>query len=84
MIVLVGLAVFTWSARRTHWIVPLLDVCIFSARMLIGYMCIHTYLVDCFGRWLASALPAAIVTRCVITCVFCVVGFELYRKLNYD
>ncbi|KAF2197445.1 MFS general substrate transporter, partial [Delitschia confertaspora ATCC 74209] len=84
VIVPIGLIVFAWSAGRTHWIVPLLGACIFGAGMLMGYVCIHTYLVDCFGKYSASALAAAIVTRCVITCAFCIVGFELYRKLGYD
>lgn len=83
-IVPVGLIMFAWSAGRTHWIVPLLGACLFGAGMLMGYVCIHTYLVDCFGTWAASALAAAVVTRCIITCVFCIVGFELYRKLGYD
>lgn len=50
----------------------------------MAYVCIHTYLVDCFDKWSASALAAAIVSRCVISSVFCIVGFELYRKLGYD
>ncbi|KAI1386454.1 major facilitator superfamily domain-containing protein [Hypoxylon trugodes] len=83
-IVPLGLIMFGWSAGRTHWIVPLLGACIFGTGMLMGYVCIHTYLVDCFGKWAASALAAAIVTRCAITCAFCIVGFQLYRKLGYD
>ncbi|PVI02559.1 MFS general substrate transporter, partial [Periconia macrospinosa] len=83
-VVPVGLIVFAWSAGRTHWIVPLLGACIFGAGMLMAYVCIHTYLVDCFGRWSASALAAAVVTRCIITSAFCIIGFELYRKLGYD
>lgn len=51
--------------------------------MLMGYVCIQTYLVDAFEEFAASALAAAIVTRCVITCVFTVVGFQLYRSLGY-
>jgi hypothetical protein len=84
VIIPIGLIVFAWSAARTHWIVPLLGACIFGTGMLMAYVCIHTYLVDCFTKYAASALAAAIVTRCIITCAFCIVGFELYRKLGYD
>jgi multidrug resistance protein len=80
----IGLIVFAWSAAHTHWIVPLLGACIFGAGMLMAYVCIHTYLVDCFTEWSASAIAAAVVTRCTIGCVFCVVGFELYKKLGYS
>jgi hypothetical protein len=83
VIVPVGLIVFAWSAGRTHWIVPLLGACIFGAGMLMAYVCIQTYLVDCFGKWAASALAGAMVTRCVITSAFCIFGFQLYRKLGY-
>ncbi|CAG8977525.1 hypothetical protein HYALB_00008706 [Hymenoscyphus albidus] len=82
-VVPIGLIIFAWSAGRTHWIVPLLGAFIFGAEMFMGYVCIHTYLVDCFGEIAASALAAAIVTRCFITCAFCVMGFQLYSKLGY-
>ena len=84
VIVPVGLVLFAWSAGRTHWIVPLLGAFIFGMGLLMGYVCIHSYLVDCFGKWAASALAAAVVTRCTITAAFTIVGFELYRKLGYD
>lgn len=83
-IVPAGLIIFAWSAeKQTHWIVPLIGACIFGLGMLMGYVCVHTYLVDAFEQLAASALAAAIVTRCVTTCVFTVVGFELYRRLGY-
>jgi len=79
-----GLIIFGWSAdRHVHWIVPLLGACVFGLGMLMGYVCIHTYLVDAFEEYAASALAAAVVTRCIITCVFTVVGFQLYRSLGY-
>ncbi|KAH6658756.1 major facilitator superfamily domain-containing protein [Truncatella angustata] len=83
-IVLLGLIMFAWSAGRAYCTVPLLGASFFGSGMLMGYVCIHTFLVDCFGKWAASALAAAIVTRCVITCAFCIVGFELYRRPGYD
>lgn len=84
MIVPIGLVIFGWSAEKeTHWVVPLLGACIFGLGMLMGYVCIQKYLVDAFEEYAASALAAAIVTRCVISCVFTVVGFQLYRRLGY-
>ena len=84
VIIPVGLIIIAWSSARAHWIVPLLGACIFGTGMLTAYVCIHTYLVDCFTPYAASAVAAAIVTRCIITCAFCVVGFELYKRLGYD
>jgi MFS family permease len=83
-IVPAGLIIFAWSAeKQTHWIVPMLGACIFGLGMLMGYVCIHTYLADAFERFAASALAAAIVTRCVTTFVCTVVGFELHRRLGF-
>jgi hypothetical protein len=82
-IVTIGLTTFSWSAGRTHWVVPLSGAFIFGAGMFIGYVYIHTYLVVCFGDFAASALAAAIVTRCIITCAFCVIGFQMYSRLGY-
>ncbi|KAL4912109.1 major facilitator superfamily domain-containing protein [Aspergillus aurantiobrunneus] len=83
-IVPLGLIVFGWSAeKQTHWIVPLLGACVFGMGMLMGYVSIHVYLVDAFGTFAASALAAAVVTRCLLTCVLTVVGFQLYRRLGY-
>jgi hypothetical protein len=76
--------VFAWSAGRTHWIVPLIGAMFFGIGMVMGYICTQSYLVDCFKIWSASALAAVIMLRCPITTIFCLFGFELYRKLNYD
>lgn len=32
---------------------------------------------------LTSALAAVVATRCALTCVFNIVGFQLYRRLDY-
>ncbi|KAI1340856.1 major facilitator superfamily domain-containing protein [Xylariaceae sp. FL0016] len=78
-----GLVIYAWSAGRAHWAVPLLGAGVFGLGMLMCYVCIHTYLVDCFDRWAASALAAAMVTRCVVTSMLTIMGFEFYRKLGY-
>ena len=74
-IVPIGLIIFAWTAGRKHWAVPLIGASIFGAGMLMGYVCIHTYLVDCFGKYSATALAAAVLTRCVLTCAFCIIAF---------
>lgn len=84
VIVPMGLIIFGWGAeKQTHWIVPLVGACIFGLGMLMGYVCIHTYLVDSFDQFAASALAAAVITRCIITSIFTIVGFQLYRRLGY-
>ena len=83
-IVPAGLIIFGWTAdARTHWVAPLIGACLFGLGLLMGYITIHTYLVDAFERYAASALAAAILSRCVVSCVFTVMGFQLYRQLGY-
>lgn len=84
LIVPFGLIIFAWTAGRVHWIACLTGAFIFGIGMLMGYVCIQSYLVDCFGEYSASALAAVIVVRCPITFLFCLFGLELYKKLNYD
>jgi hypothetical protein len=79
-----GLVIYAWSAGRCHWIVPMVGAFLFSFGMVMAYVCIQSYLVDCFGTWAASALAATTITRCPITTVFCLFGFEMYRRLGYD
>jgi MFS family permease len=84
LIVPLGLIMFAWSAKeQTHWIVPLLGAAIFAVGMLMGYVCIQTYLVDTFDRFAASALAATILSRGVVSCIFSVVGVQLYKNLGY-
>ena len=79
-----GLIVFAWSAGRCHWIVPMIGAVLFGFGMVMAYVCIQCYLVDCFSTWAASALAATTIARCPITTVFCLFGFEVYRRLGYD
>lgn len=84
LVVPFGLVIFSWTAGRVHWIACLTGAFIFGIGMSMGYVCIQSYLVDCFGKYSASALAAVIVARCPITFLFCLFGFEMYRSLGYD
>jgi hypothetical protein len=84
LVVPFGLIIFAWTAGRTHWIVPLIGAHFFGIGMLMGFVCIQSYLVDCFGQYSASALAAVIMARCPITFLFCFFGFEMYKDLGYD
>jgi hypothetical protein len=84
LVVPFGLIIFAWTAGRTHWVAPLIGAFFFGIGMLMGFVCIQSYLVDCFGQYSASALAAVIVARCPITFLFCFFGFEMYKDLGYD
>lgn len=79
-----GLIIFAWTAENhLHWILPLLGAAIFAVGMLMAFVCIQTYLVDVYGEYSASALAAMITTRSVGSCIFSIVGFQLYASLGY-
>ncbi|KAL8658892.1 MAG: hypothetical protein Q9202_007377 [Teloschistes flavicans] len=84
LIVPCGLLVFAWTAEyHLHWILPLIGAAVFATGMLMAFVCIQTYLVDVYGEHAASALAAMIATRSVGSCVFSIVGFQLYVSLGY-
>lgn len=84
VIVPLGLFVFGWSARDSvPWTVPLLGLVIYSFGMILAYVSIQTYMVDTFDDYAASAVAAGVVMRGLLGCIFTVVGFRLYQKLDY-
>jgi hypothetical protein len=83
-IIPIGLIIFAWTAGRTHWIAPLIGASIFAAGFIIIYVSFQIYLVDIFGRFAASALATATILRSALGCVFTVIGFQLYKTLDYS
>lgn len=80
----IGLIIFAWSAQKQmNWAVPLIGAAIFSLGMLMAYVCIQTYLVDVYETYAASALAATIFARSVTSCLFSIMGFQMYRSLGY-
>ena len=79
-----GLIMFAWTAGRVHWAGYMVGAFIFGIGMLMSYIYIQSYLVDCFGEYSTSALAAVILARFPITFLFCLFGFELYKNLGYD
>lgn len=80
----IGLTLFAWAAQKQlHWAITLLGAAIFSVGMLMTYVSIQTYIVDVFERFAASALAAIIVARAVVSCVFALMGVQVYNALGY-
>ncbi|KAI0923194.1 hypothetical protein AcV7_005778 [Taiwanofungus camphoratus] len=84
MLVPGGLFMYGWTAQsQTYFLVPLIAAAISSFGILIGYISIQTYLVDCFPQYAASALAATIVLRSIFATIFSVFGTKLYVSLGY-
>lgn len=85
LIVPVGLLIFGWTAREgVHCTVPLFGLMVYSFGMILAHVSIQTYMVDTFGDYAASAVAAGVLTKGILGCVFAVVGFRLYEKLDYN
>lgn len=87
VIVPVGLLIFGFTAqpdKEIPWIAPLIGAAVFSAGMLMTYICVTTYLVDVFETYAASAIAAMTITRSLLGCVFGIIGNELYRTMGYQ
>ncbi len=80
----IGLFMYGWSAQaKTHWIVPDIGICIFSAGAIVGFQCIQTYLIDAYTRYAASALAAATVLRSLAGMGFPLFAPAMFRALDY-
>ena len=74
---------YGWSAKaHTHWIVPIIGTSFFGLAMMPGFTLINMYLVDCYGRYAASALAANAVLRSIVGAVLPLAGQPLYRNLG--
>lgn len=84
LIVPFGLILFAWTAeKQQHWALPLLGAAIFASGIVMAFVCVQTYLADVYGEYSASALAAMIAARSIGSCVFSVVGSQLYVSLGY-
>ena len=83
LLVPIGLFWYGWSAQtHTHWIVPNLGACVYSAGGIIGFQGIQVYLVDSYTTYAASALAAAGFLRSILAFVFPLFAPYLYQRLD--
>ncbi|EED15848.1 conserved hypothetical protein [Talaromyces stipitatus ATCC 10500] len=79
----IGLFCYGWSAEaRTHWIVPIVGTCIFSAGVEFTFFPIQMYLIDAFTIHAASAVAANTVVRSIFGALVPLAGNPLYDTLG--
>jgi len=64
---------------RLFWLMPDVGIAIFAVGVDIGFQCTTAYLIDCYTRYAASAIAAAVLLRS-----FCGFGFPLFADSIYD
>ncbi|KAJ3495662.1 hypothetical protein NLG97_g3233 [Lecanicillium saksenae] len=78
-----GLFLYGFSAGKTHFIVPMIGVSIFSIGQTNTYMAIQLYVIDSFD-YPASALASLSILRCLFAGVFPLFGERLFDALGTD
>ena len=78
-----GLFMYGFSALRTHFMVPLVGVAIFSFGLINVFLAIQLYIIDSFD-YPASAVSALNTLRCAFAGAFPLFGKRLFEALGLD
>ncbi|OAQ92110.1 MFS general substrate transporter [Purpureocillium lilacinum] len=78
-----GLFIYGFTALRTHFVLPLIGMLIFSFGMTNTYLAIQLYIIDSFD-YPASAIAGLSVLRCLFAAVFPLFGPRLIDSLGVD
>ena len=84
LLVPIGLFWYGWSAQaRLHWIMPDIGAAIFGAGIILTTQAYQTYIVECFGKYTASATAASQLLRMVAGFAFPIFAPAMYGKLGW-
>lgn len=79
----VGLFWFAWTnGNSVHWIVPIIGSGVFSAGLVLVFLCLLTYLLDSYTVFAASVLAANAVLRSLFGAAFPLFTTYMYKDLG--
>ncbi|KAF7544470.1 hypothetical protein G7Z17_g9927 [Cylindrodendrum hubeiense] len=79
----IGFFIYGWTTDyETHWMGPIIGLCIIGVGNLICFMAVSVYLVDAYEMYAASALAANTIIRSIAGCVLPIFGLRMYDKLG--
>ncbi|KAH7274775.1 major facilitator superfamily domain-containing protein [Fusarium solani] len=78
-----GLLIYGFTALKTHFIVPLIGVVVFSSGMTNAYLAIQLYIIDSY-EYSASAIAGLSVLRCLFAGVFPLFGDQLFDSIGVN
>ena len=79
----IGLFWYGWSAQEhVHWIMPIIGTAFVGCGLIATFMCIQTYMVDCFTIYAASAIAANTVLRSLVGAFLPLAGPKMYQALG--
>ena len=79
----IGLFWYGWSAEaHVHWIMPIIGTAWVGLGLIATFMCIQTYMIDCFTIYAASAIAANTVLRSLMGAFLPLAGPDMYDALG--
>ncbi|KAF7771726.1 hypothetical protein Agabi119p4_6037 [Agaricus bisporus var. burnettii] len=80
----IGMFIYAWcSFPEIHWISLCIGITIYMWGTFVVYLCIFSYLADCYGPYASSALAGQSLTRNLLAAVFPLFTQQMYNKLSY-
>jgi MFS family permease len=78
-----GLFWYGWTARSSiNWVVPNIGIGIFACGSVFCLQCMQAYIIDCYTKFAASAIAAAVLLRSLAGFVFPLFSSALYDRLG--
>ncbi|KAL6858265.1 hypothetical protein ACO1O0_005725 [Amphichorda felina] len=79
----VGFFIYGWTTDyHTHWIAPIIGLCVIGIGNLMCLMAVSMYLVDTYSMYAASALAANTIMRSIAGGVLPLCALKMYDKLG--
>lgn len=78
-----GLFIYGWCTQyHVQWAAPIFGTLLVGIGLIAAFMCINTYLIDCYTRYAASAMAANTILRSVLGAVFPLFALQMYQALG--
>ena len=79
----ISLFAFAWTTQRTvHWIAPVLLMTPFGCGIVLTFMSVNNYLIDCYTKYAASALAANTLLRSLFGFAFPLFAISMYTAIG--
>ncbi|KAN0114592.1 MFS general substrate transporter [Hyaloscypha variabilis] len=79
----IGLFVFAWTTYPSvHWIVPIIGAMFFSCGLVMVFISLMGYVMDCYVVYAASVLAANSLLRSLFGAAFPLFTTQMYEKLG--
>lgn len=79
-----GLFIYGWTAeRQLFWVVPDIGIAIFGCGIILNTQALQAYVMDAFGKYVASASAASQFLRSIAGFAFPIFAPAMYNRMGY-